>query len=125
MQPDEVNLLEDGLQLWVVSLRNAPGPDPGLLGLFPRLPPIMQSSTGALLLSLTLVQGCGWCLARGTARLLCVTMQLAAGCDAHTLQPCMTAHCRSAAAAECCAAHMQAALPAVTCTPLPLLAASL
>ena len=47
LQPDELTLLEDGLQLWVVALRNAPRPDPGLLSLFPRLQPIMQASTGA------------------------------------------------------------------------------
>ena len=46
MQPDEVSVLEDGLLLWVVSLRNAPLPEPGLLDIFPCLLPLLQRSTG-------------------------------------------------------------------------------
>ncbi len=46
-QPEELNLLEDGLQLWLVALRNAPAPEPGLLQLFPHLVAIMERSTGA------------------------------------------------------------------------------
>ena len=42
-------MLEDGLLLWVISLRNAPQPEPGLLGLFPCLLPLLQRSTGKLL----------------------------------------------------------------------------
>lgn len=48
MQADELNLLEDGLQLWLIALRNAPaahtaGP---LLDLFPNLTAVMERSTG-------------------------------------------------------------------------------
>lgn len=46
MQKDELNLLEDGLQLWVVTLRNAPQPHPGVIALFPHLAAVMQKSTG-------------------------------------------------------------------------------
>jgi len=46
-QPEELNLLEDGLQLWLVALRNAPAPEPGLLHLFPHLVAVMERSTGA------------------------------------------------------------------------------
>ena len=51
LQPDQLNLLEDGLQLWLVALRNAPLPDPGLLSLFPNLAAVMQQSTGSCPLS--------------------------------------------------------------------------
>ncbi len=45
-QPDELNLLEDGLQLWLVALRHAPAPHPGLLGEpFPNLVAAMTKST--------------------------------------------------------------------------------
>lgn len=44
-QPDELNLLEDGLQLWAVALCNAPRPEPQLLDLFPNLVAIMERST--------------------------------------------------------------------------------
>ncbi|KAK9787255.1 hypothetical protein WJX73_002919 [Symbiochloris irregularis] len=44
-QPDELNLLEDGLQLWAVALCNAPRPEPQLLNLFPNLVAILQRST--------------------------------------------------------------------------------
>lgn len=47
-QPDQLNLLEDGLQLWLVALRNAPSPNSGLLSLFPNLAAVMQQSTGLL-----------------------------------------------------------------------------
>ena len=40
--------MEDGLQLWLVALRNAPWPDSGLLSLFPNLAAVMQQSTGNL-----------------------------------------------------------------------------
>lgn len=36
-QPDELNLLEDGLQLWLVALRCAPSQHAELLSLFPNL----------------------------------------------------------------------------------------
>ena len=45
-QPEELNLLEDGLQLWLVALRNAPGPRPALLEPLPHLVAIMDRSTG-------------------------------------------------------------------------------
>ena len=48
MQKDELNLLEDGLQLWLVALRNAPEPHPQLLGLFPNLVTATERSTGQL-----------------------------------------------------------------------------
>lgn len=48
LQPDQLNLLEDGLQLWLVALRNAPSPHSGLLSLFPNLAVVMQQSTGWL-----------------------------------------------------------------------------
>jgi hypothetical protein len=41
-----LNLLEDGLQLWLVALRNASEPSPQLLDLFPNLATAMESSTG-------------------------------------------------------------------------------
>jgi hypothetical protein len=47
VQPDELNLLEDGLQLWLVALRNAIAPDPQLVGLFPNLSLVLDHSTGA------------------------------------------------------------------------------
>lgn len=46
LQPDELNLLEDGLQLWLITLRNAPAPQPELLDLFPNLAIVMERSTG-------------------------------------------------------------------------------
>ena len=46
MQPDELNLLEDGLQLWLIALRNAPSSQFALLDLFPNLASVMERSTG-------------------------------------------------------------------------------
>ena len=46
VKPDELNLLEDGLQLWLIALRNAPAPHPGLLDIFPHLCLVMERSTG-------------------------------------------------------------------------------
>ncbi len=46
MQPDELNLLEDGLQLWLIALRNAPESQPELLNIFPNLAVVMERSTG-------------------------------------------------------------------------------
>ena len=45
-QPDELNLLEDGLQLWLIALRNAPAQQPWLLDLFSNVCAIMEKSTG-------------------------------------------------------------------------------
>jgi len=44
-QPDEVNLLEDGLALWLIALRNAPQSHPSLLQLYPNLHQVMARST--------------------------------------------------------------------------------
>ncbi len=46
LQPDELNLLEDGLQLWLIALRNAPAPQAWLLDLFANLCVVMERSTG-------------------------------------------------------------------------------
>ena len=51
MQEDALNLLEDGLLLWLVALRHAPRSEPYLLALFPNLPAIMARSSGAVQLS--------------------------------------------------------------------------
>eukprot|EP00850_Spirogloea_muscicola_P009002 SM000049S16773 [mRNA] locus=s49:579453:591318:+ [translate_table: standard] len=40
--PDELNLLEDGMQLWLVTLRNAPTMVPQILSLFSHLVPVME-----------------------------------------------------------------------------------
>ena len=45
-QPDELNLLEDGLQLWLIALRNAPTLQEPLLALFPNLAAVMERSPG-------------------------------------------------------------------------------
>jgi hypothetical protein len=42
----EPELLEDGILLWLVALRNAPAPHPPLLQLFPLLLQAMAMSTG-------------------------------------------------------------------------------
>lgn len=47
VQPDELNVLEDGLQLWLIALRNAIVPDPQIVGLFPNLSLVLDHSTGA------------------------------------------------------------------------------
>ncbi|GFH10417.1 importin-11 isoform X1, partial [Haematococcus lacustris] len=60
-QPDALHLLEDGLGLWLVAVRNALTPEPGLLGLLPHLALAMGQSTEhlqhacALLASLVLL----------------------------------------------------------------------
>ncbi|CAI5480607.1 unnamed protein product [Closterium sp. Yama58-4] len=43
-QPDELNMLEDGLQLWQATLRHAPAMVPELMALFSNLVPIMDRS---------------------------------------------------------------------------------
>jgi hypothetical protein len=48
-QQDALNLLEDGLQLWLVALRNAVAPEPQLLALFPNLAAALNQSTGMLI----------------------------------------------------------------------------
>lgn len=44
-QPDELNLMEDGLLLWFVALRHAPAPHPGLIAPLPHLLSAMEGST--------------------------------------------------------------------------------
>ena len=58
MQPDELNLLEDGLQLWLVALRNAPGPQPDLLALFPHLVAAMERSTEHIAVGMKIATSC-------------------------------------------------------------------
>ncbi|CAK9199162.1 unnamed protein product [Sphagnum jensenii] len=41
-QPDELNMLEDGVQLWQTTLRNAPIMVPQLMDLFPHLVAVME-----------------------------------------------------------------------------------
>jgi len=57
-QPDELNLLEDGLQLWLVTLRNAPSPHPGLLSLFPNLVAAMERSTEHIAVGMKVAASC-------------------------------------------------------------------
>lgn len=58
-QPDELNLLEDGLQLWLVTLRHAPAPHPGLLGdLFPHLVAAMGKSTEHIAVGMRVALSC-------------------------------------------------------------------
>jgi len=58
LQPNELNLLEDGLQLWLIALRNAPAPHESLLDLFSNLAAVMQRSTGVPVSSDLFVQVC-------------------------------------------------------------------
>lgn len=57
-QPDELNLLEDGLQLWLVALRNAPGPNADLLSLFPNLVAAMERSTEHIAVGMKIATSC-------------------------------------------------------------------
>ena len=47
-QGSDASLLEDGLQLWLVTLRNAPAASAELLGIFPNLAAAMNNSTGVI-----------------------------------------------------------------------------
>jgi hypothetical protein len=63
-QSDELNLLEDGLLLWLVALRHAPAAHPGLLAPIPNLLSAMETSTehiavGCRLLVSTVMLGGG------------------------------------------------------------------
>ena len=51
-QPDELNMLEDGLQLWQAALRNAPAMVPPLMHLFTHLGPVMDRNFDHLLVSM-------------------------------------------------------------------------
>lgn len=44
-QPEALNLLEDGLQLWHETLLQAPNQEPQLLPIFPNLPAVMALTT--------------------------------------------------------------------------------
>lgn len=57
-QPDEINLLEDGLQLWLVALRNAPAPHPELLAIFPHLVAAMERSTEHMATGMNITASC-------------------------------------------------------------------
>ncbi|KAL3150483.1 hypothetical protein ABBQ32_000305 [Trebouxia sp. C0010 RCD-2024] len=59
-QPDELNLLEDGLQLWLIALRNAPSPQSaeGLLNLFPNLTAVMERSTEHVRMACQIITSC-------------------------------------------------------------------
>lgn len=59
-QPDELNLLEDGLQLWLIALRNAPSTQEPLLALFPNLAAVMERSPGKLAWSVLGCRTCAW-----------------------------------------------------------------
>lgn len=65
--PDALNLLEDGLQLWLVALRNAPAPEPGLLALFPLLAAGMAASTEHIAVGMRI---CASCVLLGGAEFL-------------------------------------------------------
>jgi hypothetical protein len=58
LQPDELNLLEDGLQLWLVALRNAPCPHADLLALFPNLVAAMERSTEHIAVGMKIAVSC-------------------------------------------------------------------
>ncbi|CAL8468538.1 g8078 [Coccomyxa elongata] len=57
-QPDELNLLEDGLQLWLIALRNAPEPQPELLNIFPNLAVVMERSTEHIQTAIQIITSC-------------------------------------------------------------------
>ncbi|KAL3137934.1 hypothetical protein ABBQ38_005181 [Trebouxia sp. C0009 RCD-2024] len=59
-QPDELNLLEDGLQLWLIALRNAPSSQSteGLLNLFPNLTAVMERSTEHVRMACQIITSC-------------------------------------------------------------------
>ncbi|DBA79077.1 hypothetical protein WJX77_002150 [Trebouxia sp. C0004] len=57
-QPDELNLLEDGLQLWLIALRNAPAPHASLLDLFSNLATVMERSTEHVQMACQIITSC-------------------------------------------------------------------
>ncbi|KAK9822576.1 hypothetical protein WJX74_006339 [Apatococcus lobatus] len=57
-QPDELNLLEDGLQLWLIALRNAPTAQEPLLALFPNLAAVMERSPEHVQVALPIITSC-------------------------------------------------------------------
>lgn len=57
-QPDELNLMEDGLLLWLVALRHAPAPHPGLLAPLGHLLNAMERSTEHVAVGTRLISSC-------------------------------------------------------------------
>ncbi|KAF6170384.1 hypothetical protein GIB67_014314 [Kingdonia uniflora] len=55
--PDELNLLEDSVLLWEVTLSNAPSLVPQLLGFFPCLVDIMERSFEHLQVAINIIEG--------------------------------------------------------------------
>ncbi|XP_043499006.1 importin-11 [Polistes fuscatus] len=55
-QEGHVYLLEDGLELWLALLENAPAPTPEIMDLFRNMPPLLESSTESLRLCLYILQ---------------------------------------------------------------------
>uniref|UniRef100_A0A061R0T2 Importin-11-like isoform x1 n=1 Tax=Tetraselmis sp. GSL018 TaxID=582737 RepID=A0A061R0T2_9CHLO len=82
--PEEANLLEDGLALWLVALRNAASPHPGLLGIFPNLHAVMARSTEhiqsacSIMVSAILLGGASFLQQHGAPLLAIITDALGA-----------------------------------------------
>lgn len=55
-QPDELNMLEDGLQLWQTTLKHAPTITPHLLSLFPHLVPVMERNSDHLQIAMKIIE---------------------------------------------------------------------
>ncbi|MCO5560305.1 hypothetical protein L7F22_013917 [Adiantum nelumboides] len=54
-QPDELNMLEDGLQLWQITLKHAPVISPQLLALFPHLVAVMDRNSEHLQVAMKII----------------------------------------------------------------------
>ncbi|KAH7441944.1 hypothetical protein KP509_03G063300 [Ceratopteris richardii] len=55
-QPDELNMLEDGLQLWHITLKHAPKITPELMAIFPHLIPVLDRSTEHLEIAMKIIE---------------------------------------------------------------------
>eukprot|EP00250_Pteridium_aquilinum_P001245 c11455_g1_i1 orf=570-3623(-) len=55
-QPDELNMLEDGLQLWQTTLKHAPAITPQILTLFPHLVPVMDRNSEHLQIAMKIIE---------------------------------------------------------------------
>ncbi|CAM6098378.1 unnamed protein product [Calypogeia fissa] len=55
-QPDELNMLEDGMLLWQTTLRHAPVMVPQLLALFPHLVQVMEKSFDHLQVAMNIIE---------------------------------------------------------------------
>lgn len=55
-QPDELNMLEDGMQLWETTLRNAAVMVPPLMNLFPHLVAVMERNFDHLQAAMNIIQ---------------------------------------------------------------------